>query len=72
MKKKYIMPMVGITSCYLGHALLAGSDPSKDPNYIIGGSGGSGDSGGSVKEVTDEDKPILGAKGFDAWSSWDE
>lgn len=69
MKKKYIVPMVDITSCYLGHALLAGSDPSQDPNYVIGDKEATG---GGVKEVTDEDKPILGAKGFDAWSSWDE
>lgn len=75
MKKNYIVPTVDITICYLESAFLAGSDPTKKPNYVIGPDGKpstGGGSGGSVTEVTDTDEPNVGAKGFDAWSTWDE
>lgn len=71
MKKKYIVPTVDIAICYLESSFLAGSDPSRDPNYVIGPTQGGG-TGGTVTEVTDTDEPKVGAKGFDAWSSWDE
>lgn len=72
MKKKYMTPIVGITSCHLEYAVLAGSDPSRDPSYVVGPDGSSGGTGGGVTETTDKDEPKLGAKGFTAWESWDE
>lgn len=75
MKKIYIVPTVDVAICYLESSFLAGSDPSRDPNYVIGPDGKptpGGGNGGTVTEVTDTDEPKVGAKGFDAWSSWDE
>lgn len=65
MKKKYIAPKVEITFCYLEHSLLAGSDPSRKPEVQM-----PEESKSSIEE-TEEDID-QGAKGFDAWSSWDE
>mgnify|MGYP000031530616 FL=1 len=65
MKKKYIAPKVEITFCYLEHSLLAGSDPSRKPEVLMP------EGPKSPIEETGEDID-QGAKGFDAWSSWDE
>lgn len=65
MKKKYIAPKVEITYCYLEHSLLAGSDPSKKPTVQLP------EGSETTIEETGEDID-QGAKGFDAWSSWDE
>lgn len=66
MKKKYIAPKVEITFCYLEHSLLAGSgDPSSRKPEVQMPEGPKS----SIEETEDIDQ---GAKGFDAWSSWDE
>lgn len=65
MKKKYIAPEVDITFCYLEHSLLAGSDLSKKPEVEMP------EGPKSPIEQTEEEIE-QGAKGFDAWSSWDE
>ena len=65
MKKKYIAPKVEITFCYLEHSLLAGSDPSRKPEVQM--------REGSKSSIEETEEDIdQGAKGFDAWSSWDE
>lgn len=65
MKKKYIAPKVEITFCYLEHSLLAVSDPSRKPEVQM--------PEGSKSSIEETEEDIdQGAKGFDAWSSWDE
>lgn len=65
MKKIYIAPKVEITFCYLEHSLLAGSDLSKSPKSKL--------PDGPESTIPEEKEEIdQGAKGFNAWSSWDE
>ncbi len=76
MKKKYIMPKVEITSCYLEHSFLAGSDPTKSQGSELGNTPGNpnkpDESQTEIPTVGNEEDVTLGSKQYNAWSSWDE
>lgn len=76
MKKKYIMPEVEITSCYLEHSFLAGSDPTQNQGTELGNKENNPNipdvTQPSIPTVGNEEEVTLGSKQYNAWSSWDE
>lgn len=76
MKKKYIMPEVEITSCYLEHSFLAGSDRTKSQGSELGNLPGNptkpDESQNEIPTVGNEEDVTLGSKQYNAWASWDE